>query len=231
MDEKYLNTIKCWAEDDRPREKLALQGARNLSAAELMAILIGSGNREETAVELCKRIMQFCQNDLRILSRMSVNDLKKFKGIGEAKAVALLAALELGKRRQAAKARKKVQVRTSADAYEYLRPALSDLPHEEFWLLLLNRANKIMEAERISVGGVSGTVADLKVIFKRSIDRLASSIILAHNHPSGNLRPSQADKTLTKKVVAGGKLLDIAVLDHLIITDEGYFSFADEHLL
>jgi len=196
-----------------------------------MAILISSGNREETAVQLCQRIMQACHNDLRVLSRMSVNDLKKFKGIGEAKAVSLIAALELGKRRQSALPRKKVQVRTSADAYEYLRPVLSDLPHEEFWLLLLNRANKIMESERISIGGVSGTVADLKVIFKRSIDRLASSIILAHNHPSGNLRPSQADKNLTKKVVAGGKLLDIAVLDHLIITDEGYFSFADEHLL
>ena len=231
MNKNHLNTIKCWAEDDRPREKLAFQGARNLSTAELMAILISSGNREETAVQLCQRIMQACHNDLRVLSRMSVNDLKKFKGIGEAKAVSLIAALELGKRRQSALPRKKVQVRTSADAYEYLRPVLSDLPHEEFWLLLLNRANKIMESERISIGGVSGTVADLKVIFKRSIDRLASSIILAHNHPSGNLRPSQADKNLTKKVVAGGKLLDIAVLDHLIITDEGYFSFADEHLL
>ncbi len=223
--------IKSWAEEDRPREKLLLKGKGVLSDAELLAILIGSGSREVTAVDLCKQILKHVDNNLNELSKQTVSDLMQFKGIGEAKAIGIVAALELGRRRQAATAKKRAQIKHSKDAYQLFLPALGDLPHEEFWMLLLNRSNKVIGNERISIGGVAGTVADVKIIFKRAIGQLASSIIVAHNHPSGNLSPSQADIQLTKKMVEAGKLLEVSVLDHLIITENAYYSFADEGML
>ncbi|HEY1024360.1 MAG TPA: DNA repair protein RadC [Sphingobacteriaceae bacterium] len=224
-------TIKSWAEEDRPREKLLLQGRRTLTDAELIAILIGSGSRDETAVELSRRILMSHQNDLDKLGKLSVQDLSKFKGIGEAKAIAIIAALELGRRRKEAEIPDKIQVGNSIDVYKALLPIFADLPHEEFWILLLNRANRIISKHLISKGGQAGTVADPKIIFNTAIQHQAASIILAHNHPSGNLKPSAADISLTNKLVSAGQLLDINVLDHLIITDKGYYSFADEGMM
>lgn len=224
--------IKAWAEEDRPREKLLLKGHGALTDAELLAILIGSGNTNESAVDLCKRILkEAATNDLNELAKLDLHDLMKFKGIGEAKAITIVAALELGRRRRAAEVGVKPQITSSRDVFELLQPRIGDLPHEEFWVLYLNRANRVTFQESISAGGVAGTVADLKIIFKRALNQLASGIIIAHNHPSGNLKPSQADIDLTRKVREGGKTLEISVLDHLIITTSGYFSFADEGLL
>jgi DNA repair protein RadC len=220
--------ILSWAEEDRPREKLMLKGKAALSDAELVAILIGSGTRELSAVDLSKMILQSVGNNLNELAKLSLQDLQKFKGIGEAKAISIAAALELGRRRKDAEIIKKHKITCSGDAYEAIRPHLMDLYHEEFWLILLNRANEVIRPMQISSGGVAGTVADPKMIFKAAIEHLASAIILVHNHPSGNLQPSQADKDLTKKLKESGKLLDIPVLDHLIFADSGYFSFADE---
>ncbi len=223
-----INNILSWAEEDRPREKLLMKGKAALSDAELIAILIGSGSRELSAVDLSKLILQSVNNNLHELAKLSINDLMKFKGIGDAKAISIAAALELGRRRKESEVAKKAKVASSADAYEAVRPYLMDLLHEQFWVLLLNRANEIIRPQQISIGGVAGTVADPKMIFKAAIEHLASSIILVHNHPSGNLTPSQADKDLTKKVKEAGRMLDIPVLDHLIFSDNGYFSFADE---
>jgi DNA repair protein RadC len=224
-------TIKAWAEDDRPREKLLLKGKRALSDAELMAILIGSGSRNETAVELCKRILQTANNNLNELAKLSVADLMKFKGIGEAKAITIVAALELGSRRETTEVLQRERITCSKDTYLILKPELASLPYEEFWVLYLNRANKVIEKFALSRGGVSGTVADGKIIFKRALENLSSSIILAHNHPSGNLNPSHEDIKLTRKIKEAGALLDIAVLDHVIISESGYYSFADEGTL
>ena len=224
-------TIKSWAEEDRPREKLLVHGRRSLSDAELIAILIGSGNRQESAVELSKRILLSHSNDLDRLAKLSVQDLSKFNGIGEAKAIAIIAALELGRRKNDSCIPDKVQVGNSRDVYKALLPMFSDLTHEEFWIVLLNRANKITSKHLISKGGQAGTVADPKIIFNTVLQYQAASVILAHNHPSGNLKPSSADISLTNKLVAAGKLLDISVLDHLIITDKDYYSFADEGLM
>ena len=218
-------SIKNWSEEDQPREKLMSKGRQVLSDAELIAILIGSGNREESAIELSKRILKESQNNLNELAKFSLSDLLKFKGIGEAKAISILAALELGRRRKSEKLIDKVRVNSSKQAYEYIKAVLTDLPHEEFWIIILNRANKIICKQLIGRGGVSQTTADIKVIFKLAIDKLASAIILAHNHPSGNLSPSQSDLNLTKKVVEGAQLLDIKVLDHLIVGDGEYVSF------
>jgi DNA repair protein RadC len=223
-----ISNILSWAEEDRPREKLLLKGKAALSDAELIAILIGSGSRELSAVDLSKLILQSVNNNLNELAKLSINDLMKFKGIGEAKAISIAAALELGRRRKESETLKKPKITSSADVYEAIRPYLMDLQHEQFWVLLLNRANEVIRPQQISIGGVSGTVADPKMIFKAAIEHLASSIILVHNHPSGNLTPSQADKDLTKKVKEGGRTLDIPVLDHLIFSDNGHFSFADE---
>ncbi|WP_435354370.1 RadC family protein [Emticicia sp. SJ17W-69] len=223
-----INNILSWAEEDRPREKLIMKGKVALSDAELIAILIGSGSRELSAVDLSKLILQSVNNNLHELAKLSINDLIKFKGIGEAKAISIAAAMELGRRRKESEVIKKVKVASSADAYKAVRPYLMDLLHEQFWVILLNRANEIIRPQQISIGGVAGTVADPKMIFKAAIEHLASSIILVHNHPSGNLTPSQADKDLTKKVKEAGRVLDIPVLDHLIFGDEAYFSFADE---
>jgi DNA repair protein RadC len=223
--------ILSWAEEDRPREKLMLKGKAALSDAELIAILIASGTRELTAVDVAKIIMQRSNNNLNDLAKMSLKDLQKIKGIGEAKAITIVAAMELGRRRKDADVIKKTKISSSKDCYDAMRPHLLDLPHEEFWVLLLNRANEIIKPLQISSGGIAGTVADPKLIFKAAIDELASAIILVHNHPSGNKLPSQADKDLTKKVKDAGKLLDLPILDHLIFTDNGYFSFADEMIL
>lgn len=223
-----ISKILSWAEEDRPREKLLLKGKAALSDAELIAILIGSGTRELSAVDLSKLILQSVNNNLNELAKLSINDLMKFKGIGDAKAISIAAALELGRRRKESETLKKPKVSSSADAYEAIRPYLMDLQHEQFWVLLLNRANEVIRPQQISIGGVSGTVADPKMIFKAAIEHLASSIILVHNHPSGNLTPSQTDKDLTKKVKEAGRTLDIPVLDHLIFSDNAYFSFADE---
>jgi DNA repair protein RadC len=220
--------IKAWSEDDRPREKLASLGRSALSDAELVAIIIGSGSRNESAVELSKRILYSIDNNLNELGKVTITDLMKFKGVGEAKAITIVAALELGRRRKEKEPKVKPKIASSKDAFDVVFPVLSDLPHEEFWIILLKQNNQIIDTVCISRGGVSGTVADAKLIFKITLDKLASSIILCHNHPSGNLKPSKSDINLTRKLKEGGKLLDIAVLDHLIIGDTTYYSFADE---
>jgi DNA repair protein RadC len=224
-------TIKNWSEEDQPREKLMLKGKSVLSAAELIAILIGSGNTESSAVELSRQILESVNHNLAELSKKSIHDLMKFKGIGEAKAIAIIAALELGRRRKESDGNEKTKISSSKDAYEFMYSVLSDLPHEEFWVIFLNRANLIVKKERISIGGVSGTVADVRVIFKMAVECLACGVILVHNHPSGNKTASQADKVLTQKLKEAGKLLDVPVLDHIIFTDDTYFSFADEGLI
>lgn len=224
-------TIKSWALEDRPREKLLDKGRHLLSEAELIAILIGSGSRNETAVELSKRILVNVNNNLNELSKLSVPELMKFKGIGEAKAISIIAALELGRRRREAEATKRCKITSSQEAYELMKPHVMDLPHEEFWLLMLNRANLLIKKELISKGGVAGTVVDTKIVFKAAVDNYASSIIVCHNHPSGNTRPSDADVRLTKALKEAGKIMEIPLLDHLIITENSYYSFGDEGLL
>ncbi len=227
---KKLN-IKDWAEEDRPREKLLKNGSRSLTDAELIAILIGSGNTEETAVELSKRILSTSGNNLNELGRKSIDYLQSFKGIGEAKAITIVAALELGKRRKEAEVFSKKTITVSNDAFEYFLPVLGDLNHEEFWVLLLDRGNKIQDSFRISQGGISGTVIDVRVILKPALEKQSSNIILCHNHPSGTLQPSQADRQITTKIKDAAKLMDISVLDHIIIGQNKYFSFADEGIL
>lgn len=230
MQPEKLN-IKSWAEEDRPREKLVLKGKNTLSDAELIAILIGSGNKTETAVELSKKILASVNNDLNQLAKLNLVDLMKFNGIGEAKAISIAAALELGRRRKESTEEKKIKIGSSKNAYEAINDVLSDLPHEEFWVLYLNRKNEIIKRENISKGGVTGTVADGKIIFKNAVNLLASSVILCHNHPSGNLSPSQADIQLTKKMKEIGVIMDTPVIDHIIVGNNNYFSFADENLL
>lgn len=224
-------TIKSWAEDDRPREKLLLKGRKSLSDAELVAILLGSGSREKSAVELAQEILSFSSNNLNKFGKCSFRDLIKFKGIGEAKAVTILAALELGRRRKEVELPKKLKIKKSKDIYDYLFPVFEELKHEEFYVLLVNRAIEIIHTEQISKGGLSGTIADGKIIFKIALDHYASSIIMCHNHPSGQLQPSNADVVLTNKMIDFGKMIDLPVLDHIIFTDNGYFSFADEGLM
>lgn len=222
------SNIKQWKESDRPREKLMELGRRSLTDYELLAILIGHGNREENAVELCRRILSFVDNDLVQLSRLEYRDLMRFKGIGEAKAVSIVAAMELGRRRQKSKIPERQSLTSSRQVYQYLRSFLEDLNHEEFWVLLLDRRNNVLGQKRVSSGGVAGTVVDAKMIFKPALERYASHIILAHNHPSGSLKPSSQDLNLTEKIKTAGHYLDIKVLDHLIITAVGYYSFSDE---
>lgn len=228
MEYKITKGIRSWAEDDRPREKLLAKGRSVLSDAELIAILFGSGSRNETAVDLAKRVLASKGNNLDELGRMSVKDLTQFKGIGEAKAISLIAALELGRRRKATEPLKRPKIGGSQDAFSEIYPVMADLPHEEFWLILLNRANEVITKNNLSKGGVSGTVVDAKIIFKMATEHLASAIILVHNHPSGNLRPSQADISLTNKLKEAGNILEIPVLDHLIIGNGKYYSFKDE---
>lgn len=224
-------SIKDWAVEDRPREKLLTKGTRSLSDAELMAILIGSGNAEESAVELARRILSEFGNNLNELGKKQINDLLPFKGIGEAKAVNILAALELGRRRKEQMPAEKNRISSSEDAVLFFRPLLEDLPVEEFWILLLNRSNTVLDKFMVSQGGLTGTVIDVRIILKTAIEKLASALILCHNHPSGNRQPSQADRQITKKIKDAAQLMEISVLDHVIIAHHEYFSFADEGIL
>lgn len=224
-DEKLV--IKDWAIEDRPREKMMQKGRKSLSNAELLAILIGSGNRNETAVDVSKRILKKFDNNLNSLGKASITDLCRLNGIGNAKAVSILAALELG-HRQTQYINNHQQITCSKDSFYTLSPFLSSINHEEFWCLYLNRANKTIATEKASQGGVSGTLIDVKIIVKKAVECLASSVILGHNHPSGNLHPSPEDKTITKKIKSACETLDISVLDHIIICDQQYYSFADE---
>ncbi|MCQ6958080.1 RadC family protein [Mucilaginibacter aquariorum] len=224
-------SIKAWAEEDRPREKLSGQGRRALTDAELIAILIGSGSRDESAVELSKRILHYYDNDLNKLGKAGISELSQFKGIGEAKAISIIAALEIGRRRGDTEIKVQDEVKSSRDGYNIMRRHLMDLNHEEFWIMLIGRSSKVLAKELVSKGGLSGTVADPKIIFHMALQHQASAIIMVHNHPSGNLKPSREDLVLTKKIADAGRMLDINVLDHLIITDSGYFSFGDEGLL
>lgn len=226
-----LRNIKQWAEDDRPREKLVAKGKSALSNAELLAILLRSGSTRETAVDLSKRMLSHVSDNLLELSKLSLAEFIKFKGIGEAKALSIIAALELGKRCRVSEIAVKEKISGSRDVFEYFQNNLADNPYEEFWVLLLTRANKIIKKSSISQGGIAGTVADPKKIFKTALENNASSIILCHNHPSGNIKPSEADIKLTKKLKDAGLLLDISVLDHVIVGDNTYFSFADENLM
>jgi DNA repair protein RadC len=225
-----LRSIKSWAEEDRPREKLMLKGTAALSDAELIAILINSGTAELSAVDVARMVLEGVNNNLHELAKRSVKDLSKFRGIGEARAISIVA-LELGRRRREQAPPDRRRITCSRDAYEEIRPYLLDKQHEEFWVVLLSRANEVIRPVQISAGGVSGTVADPRLIFKSALEHLASGIVLFHNHPSGNLTPSQQDRDLTRKLKEAGKLLDIPVLDHLIVTDRTYLSFADEGIL
>jgi DNA repair protein RadC len=223
--------ISQWQEEDRPREKLVLKGKSALLNHELLAILIGSGTTKLSAVDLCAQILEYVNNDLTQLGKLSVLDLQKFKGIGEAKAISIVASMELGRRRQAENIGQVNTIKSSKDIYAVLLADLSDLISEEFWIIYLNHRNKIIGKEKISSGGLTATIVDLRMLFKGAIERLATSIILAHNHPSGTLKPSQADIKLTNKIKEAGHILDVQVLDHLIISDTGYYSFADEGML
>ncbi len=228
METPSSSGIKCWAEEDRPREKLLLKGRHNLSDAELIAILLHTGIPGHSALEISRDILKEVKNDLYTLARLSVQELMVFQGIGKTKAARLIAAMELGRRKKESCSASQPVISCSNDLYQLMIPFLSDLSHEEFWIILLNRANKVILTQKLSMGGISGTVADPKLIFKSAIEHKVSSIILCHNHPSGNLKPSSADLELTKKLSSGARLLDMQVLDHLIFTDTGYVSFADE---
>ena len=229
QEQKY--SIKQWAKDDRPREKLLLNGAATLSDSELLAILIHNGSKEKTAVDLAKDILKLSKDNLSELGKLSVKELTKIKGIGEAKAVTISAALELGRRRQTTGTLQKKIITASNDIADYLMAKLKDYRHEVFAVMYLNRANKINHFEIVSEGGITGTVADPRIILKKALEEDAVSIILCHNHPSGSLKPSRADEDLTHKIKEAAKYFDIRVLDHMIVSDAGYFSFADEGLL
>ncbi len=224
-------SIKQWNEDDRPREKLLLKGKNALSDAELVAILIGSGNRNETAVDLAKRILKSTNNNLNELAKLNVENLCEFNGIGNAKAISIITALELGKRRRLEKALVIPQISSSKSIYNIMQPLIADLQHEEFWVIFLNNSNKIIHKQQMSKGGITGTVVDTRIIYKKAIELQAIGIILCHNHPSQKCFPSQADKQLTYKIKKAGETLDIKVLDHLIITLDSYYSFADNDLM
>jgi DNA repair protein RadC len=231
IDESRPGQIKNWSPDERPREKLLLKGPSSLADVELLAILIGSGTQALSAVDLARKILHAAEGSLHALAKWSARDLMRIKGIGEAKAVSIMAALELGRRRNYLDPGERPKVGTSQDAFSQVKSDLMDLSHEEFWVLLLNRANRIVRKRRISEGGVSGTVADPKIIYKMALEELASGIIVAHNHPSGNLTASQNDIDLTRKLKEAGKFLEIRLLDHLIIAGNKYYSFADDGIL
>jgi DNA repair protein RadC len=231
MPEYEKLSIKKWAVEDRPREKMLKHGFSALSNAELIAILIGSGNLTESAVELSRRILSEFKNNLDHLGKSSVEKLKTYNGIGEAKAINILAALELGRRRVLSDNGNLTKINSSDDAFQYIKIELSDLTHEEFWVIFLDRANNVIGKSKISQGGVSGTVIDVRIILKQAIEKLASSIVLVHNHPSGNLSPSQSDMEITRKVSEASKLVDIKVLDHIIIAGNHFSSLADEGLI
>ncbi len=223
--------IKNWSDDDKPREKLVQKGKSVLSDAELIAILIGSGSRNESAVQLSKRILAAANNNLNDLGKLSLSQLKAFKGIGEAKAVTIAAALEIGRRRRGEEGKIITKIQSSKSVFELLQPLLGELEHEEFWIVYLNNSNKVLHKAQLSKGSITGTLVDVRLVMKQALELGAVALILAHNHPSGALKPSTADKQITQKLKAVGETLDIKVLDHLIITQKEYFSFADEGVL
>jgi len=226
----YLS-IKNWAPGDRPREKLLAKGVQSLSDAELLAVIIGSGTREMSAVELARHILARSENNLSLLTKKTVPDLIKIKGIGEAKAIGLVAAFELGRRRDQSESVDRYQVTSSKEVFNYMKSILADLDHEEFWVLYLNRSNRIVESYNLSKGGLSGTVIDIRLILKKAIELLSSAMIICHNHPSGNIDPSESDKQITGKLKVAANQMDIKLLDHIIVTDNSYFSFSDEGLI
>ena len=229
---EYKNLrIKDWAVEDRPREKLLSKGLKSLTDTELLAILIGSGQKNESAVEIAKKVLNLAQNNLNELGKLSIKDFKTVKGIGEAKAITLISALELGRRRKSSESRVKYKIGSSNDAFLYMRPFLEDLSYEEFWVIYMNRSNRVIDQLKISQGGISGTVIDVRIILKHGIEKLASTLIICHNHPSGNLQPSKSDIQITTKLKEAAKFHDIDVLDHLIISDSLYYSFADEGIM
>lgn len=219
--------INQWAEDDRPREKLLLKGKNALSDSELLAILIGSGSRNESAVQLCQRILKSVDANLNQLGKLSISQLVQFKGIGEAKAISIIAALELGRRRREEDVIELKKITSSKLVFDIMQPIIGELPHEEFWVLYLNNSNKVIHKAQISKGGITGTVVDTRIVFKTAFENHATSIILCHNHPSGKLEPSEPDKQITKKIKAAGDAVDVKVLDHIIVTEKSYFSFQD----
>jgi DNA repair protein RadC len=221
-------SIKHWAEDDKPREKLMFKGKAALSDAELIAILIGSGSRNESAVQLSKKILTSVDNNLNALGKLSIKQLMEFKGIGEAKAITIIAALELGRRRRAEETVELKKITSSKAVFEIMQPIIGELPHEEFWILFLNNSNKVIYKTQLSKGGITGTVVDIRLVFKMALEQNATSIILTHNHPSGKLQASDADIQITKKLKLAGQQLDITILDHIIITENGFYSFQDE---
>ena len=223
--------ISEWAPEDRPREKLLTKGISALSNAELLAILIGSGIQKKSAVDLGRELLSIADNNLNTLGKLTIPDLKKINGIGEAKAVSVAAALELGRRRKLSDAGVNPQIKCSADVFNLLQPSLEDIAHEEFWILFLNRSNKVINQLKISQGGVSGTVTDVRIIMKKAVENLASGIIVCHNHPSGNLTPSESDNKITQKIKEAGNLMDVQLLDHLIISGNDYYSYADNGVL
>lgn len=224
-------SLKYLAEDDRPREKFLLKGKAALSDSELLAIILGSGNHEESAVDLARRILESVGNSWQRLSLLSVKDLMKFKGIGEAKAIAMATALEIGRRKASQDVPDKIAITSSQDAYKILLPHLSDLRTEEFWALFLNHKNHVVYTSQISKGGITNTSVDVRVLFKTAIEHFATSVIVAHNHPTGSLKPSEADLKITKNIQDAGKVLDIKMLDHIIVGENTFFSFKDENLL
>jgi DNA repair protein RadC len=230
---KNSNTfsIKNWSQDDQPREKLRDKGKTVLSDAELVAILIGSGSRAESAVDLCKRILASVDHNLNALGKLTIAQLMEFKGIGEAKAITIVAALELGRRRRLEDTVQLDKITSSRSVFEVMQPILGELPHEEFWILYLNNSNKVIQKNQLSKGGITGTLVDVRLVLKAALEFGATALILCHNHPSGTLKPSQADKDITQKLKTAAQSLDIKVLDHLIITEKTYFSFADENIL
>lgn len=226
-----FRSIRAWAEDDRPREKMLLKGRMALSDAELIAILLGSGSRNETAVDLAKRVLHSVGNDLTRLSRLDLKELMRFKGIGEAKAITIAAALELGRRRKESEPVKRPRISSSEQAYKHILPFMADLRHEEFWVVLFSASRHVIGTYQVSKGGVNSTIVDSRIVFKTALDHLAVSIMLFHNHPSGALKPSKGDIDLTKRMRLAGLAIGINIDDHLIVTDQGYYSFADNNLL
>jgi DNA repair protein RadC len=223
--------ITDWAVEDRPREKLVNMGTASLSDAELLGILISSGTKNKSAVDLGRELLAMANNNLNHLGKLSVAELKKIRGIGQARAVTIAAALELGRRRKLNDTEDLIQIRSSKDVADIFQPIMSDLLHEEFWVLFLNRSNRVISRMKLSQGGISGTVTDVRIVMKKAVECLASGIIVCHNHPSGNLNPSESDNKITKKIRDAGELMDIQLLDHLIITDKDYYSFADNGLI
>lgn len=228
MPENSFFPITNWSEDDKPREKLMLKGKSALSDAELIAILIGSGSRNESAVDLSKRILSSVNNNLNALGKLSISQLINFKGIGEAKAISIISALELGRRRRVEEAVELTKITSSKTIFEMMQPIIGELPHEEFWIVYLNNSNKVISKSQLSKGGITGTLVDVRLVFKMALEMGATGLILCHNHPSGTLIPSDADKQITRKLKLAGESLEIKVLDHLIITEMNYFSFVDE---